>query len=73
MMIISCCSEQKITMITTSQKYLIYLIINPKSFFSDEEIFVLLNHILRLKIHLNGSLMIKMVHNIYGYKYNHHS
>ena len=40
-MTISCHREQKITTIPAIQKYLLYLIINPKQYFHDNELFVL--------------------------------
>ena len=60
-------------MITAIKNSLISLIINPESFVSDDELSALMNHTTTLKIHLHGYLTIKMVHNIYGYDWYHHS
>ena len=49
----------KITLIPDIQNSLISLIINPKSSFYYDVLFVSLNHILIQKIHLHGYLMIK--------------
>ena len=58
-MISYCHREQTITIIPVIQKSLIYLIINPKLCFTDNELLVSFNHIIIQKIHTHGYLMIK--------------